>query len=326
MKHILYRDAISHSFRFAWKQKGLWIFGLFAAFLGQIGLMPLLSSVGVIESSYGGTQTVTYLGMFFGSIPFGDFSTLSSSVVTGTIWLGVMLLVVGLVIFSFAIVSQGAIIHAASKSLKVVKTTPSISKSWHIGARHFWRLFGLQVLKKVVFLLCGAAVYFSTARAVGGTDIAWAITSSFAFVLACIVGFVASFLLTYAACFIMVEESPLGDAIEQAWFMFKAHWLVSIEVGMIILLSNILLGLFAMFAFLIFFTPAFILFIISMILGTELLAMFAAIVSLTLFIIFIVWLGSVFTVFSTTAWTYLFIKMHTHGVHSKILHWAGHRE
>ncbi len=321
MKHLLYREAISHSFRFAWKQKGLWIFGLFATFLGQMGLMPLLSSVGLIDSGYGGTQTVSYLGMFFGSLTFANFSTLSSTVITGTVWLVIMLLVVALAIFSFAIISQGAIIHSASKSFKLLKTLPSPNKAWHMGAKHFWRLFGLQAVKKAILLLCGAAVYFTTALAVGSTDTMWAAMSSVSFVLACILGFVISFLLTYASCFVMVEESSLGDAIEQAWQMFKAHWLVSIEVGFVVLLCNILLGFFAMFAFLVFFTPALILFVISLILGTEFIAMFAAMVTLTLFIVFILWIGSVFTVFSTSMWTYVFVKMHTHGLHSHLLHW-----
>lgn len=323
MKHILYRDAIAHSFTFAWKHKALWIFGLFAAFLGQLGLMPLFSSVGLTGQSYGGTEIMSYLGMFFGSIPFGGFSAFSSMAVTGAVWLLIMLIVVCLVIFGLAIVSQGAIIHAASKSLKLVRGLPSAQKSWHVGAAHFWKLFGLQVVKKALLLLCGAAVYYSTWRAVGSMEAAWSFTSAFAFVLAGIVGFIVSFLLTYAACYVVVDECSVVDAIEQAWQLFKAHWLVSIEVGMILLVCNLLLGLFAMFSFLVFFTPAFILLIISMVLGTKMIATVAAIISFTLFVLFIVLLGAFFTVFTTSAWTYLFTKMHAHGVHSKVLHWAG---
>lgn len=326
MKHILYRDALSHGFHFAWKHKSLWLFGLFAAFLGQIGLMPLLSAIGLTGSGYGGTTTVSYLGMFLGSIPFSDFTTLSSSIVAGTLWIGIMFFVVVLVFLALAVVSQGALIHAASKSLKLVRTQPQATKSWHVGATHFWKLFGLQLLKKGVLLLCGAAVYFTTMYAVGTNSASWTLTSSVVFVLASIIGFILSFLLTYAACYVVVEEMSIGEAVEHAWQMVSTHWLVSIEVGVLLLASNFLLGLFAVFSFLVFFTPAFILLLISLIIGTKVLATLAAIVSLALFILFIVWIGSVFTVFSTTTWTYLFMKMHAHGVHSKILYWAGHRE
>ena len=44
------------------------------------------------------------------------------------------------------------------------------------------------------------------------------------------------------------------------------------------------------------------------------------------FVLFVIFVGSVFTVFTTAVWTYLFMAMHHVGVKSRILHWLNYHK
>lgn len=326
MKKTHYRDAISHAWHFTWHHKGLWVFGFFAAFLGHMGVLPLLSTVGVIGSGAQHESTLAYLINLGYSFMSADWSALSVTLVGGATWVLVALAAMAALLIGAAIISQGALIHAASRSTRVIKALPTPEKSWHIGASHFWRLLGINAIRKVLLGLCGAAVYWSTYRAVVEGGMFFASLSFVAFILACIVGLAASFLTIYAAGYVVVEEYSFGRALSSAWSLFTSHWMTSLEVGVIVLACNLLVGLFGMFSFFLFMTPALVLMVVSIVLSLPLLAVAAVITSLSLFLLFVILLGSSFSVFSTTVWTYLFMKMHGHGISSRLLEWAGHEE
>lgn len=290
-----------------------------------MGLLPLLSTIGMIGSDAQNGSTLAALVNLGYSFMSADWSALSASVLGSAVWSLAALGVFAVLLLCAATISQGALVHAASRSMRIIKTLPPAERSWHVGASHFWRLLGVNILRKILLGLGGFAVYFTTFRAVMDGGVFFATLSFVTFVLACIVGLVISFFSVYAVGYIVVEEQSFGAALSQAWKLFTSHWMTSIEVGVILLFCNAMVGLFALFSFFLFMTPALILMVVSMVLGTPLLAVTAVLTSMILFMIFIVLLGASFAVFSTTVWTYLFMKMHAHGIPSRILHWAGHR-
>jgi hypothetical protein len=120
----------------------------------------------------------------------------------------------------------------------------------------------------------------------------------------------------------VIEEYTLGRSIVAAWRLFTGHWLVSIEVGVIILFFNIVLGVVVLASFFLLFMPTLFLWMIAISIFSSTLYFIATIVGLSLFIFFVVFIGSVYSIFVVSTWTYLFTKMHKKGVTSRILHWA----
>ncbi len=319
MKKSLYRKALGHSWKLAWQHKELWIFGLFAAVLGQMGILELLSKVTFASKKYAALEnlnpTPALKQIFFG------LKDLPWNIESGLLFIWLLVMLVGLIIFGVfvSIVSQGAIIHSASQSVKK-KTLPDTSKAWHAGVDHFWRLLSLNIAKKAVIMGLAFIVSIATINVLhtGGT---WDVVVFFIlFVLSMVIGLVISFLAVYAAGYVVVEEYSFTDSLKSAWRLFLDHWLVSIEVGLIIFAFNLVLILVLLAGLFTLLLHAVLL--VGITVSTGILGIFNAglFIEFIVFVGFIMFVASLFTVFSTTAWTYLFMKMHKHGIKSRIVH------
>lgn len=325
MKTPLYRDALQSSFKLAWQHKGLWAFGLFAMFLGQLGVLELLSKVALASSSVRAGGLWSYLVFFLSPGTWGQFFSSEHLGADGWMWFVWMILIICgllLALLFAAVVSQGAIVYSAAKYAKRESAFPDDAGAWHKGVGHFWRLLSLNLLRKFVFILMALAVVWSTVNALvepSGFDI---VLFFLIFILASVVGMVVSFLLVYAAAYIVAEEHSLGRALSAAWKLFLGHWVVSFEVGFLLILTNIVVLVLAMGALVYFF-------LLPVLLGTFLAQAFGSLVLFKagvfvgygLFLFFVMVLWSVFTVFVINVWTFLFVKMHRTGIKSRVLHW-----
>lgn len=320
MHEPTYRQALSHSWKLAWHHKYLWFLGFFAAFLGQMGITEFLGKISFP------TAASFFDGLSFCSFFTKLFSGFSLSVM-GWVLLGWVFLLVGcivLFIFVIAILSQGTLIHASAQWAKKDRL-PSAEKSWHASAVHFWGLFTLNILRKIIILSLVALVGYLVVQSVTQAETAWRLLFLLAvFIIAAFVGMIVSFLTIYTASYIVVENYPLSWALPAAWRLFCKHWLVSFEVGFIVLGLNLLLGIVALLVLLILTIPTTVAWLVTMLAGKSMLWFIFSVVSPFLFALFVVWLGSVFTVFSTSVWTYLFMKMHHGGIFSRIVHILRH--
>ena len=325
MKGPLYRQALSHGWNLAWQHKFLWVFGLFAAFLGQMGLLELFTKVSFISSKYTYPDWVSWPQVFRDLFSgFGYFSLNFD----GWDWLGaLLLLLVGLCVASvfLSVVSQGALIESAAKATKS-KKLPKIEAAWHVGVVHFWKLFFLNFIKKVTMVLLAMVLGYATINFVLAVSFQSFILFLLIFLLVGLVGLVLSFLVIYAAGYIVVEKYSWLRAVESAWRLFLDHWLVSIEVGLLVLVLNILLGVVVLLGFWVVFVPVLVVWFIATVSANTALWIAGLFAGVVIFLAFVIWVGSVFSVFITSIWTYLFMKMHKHGIVSRVLHWGGHHK
>lgn len=325
MKTPLYRQALAHSWQLSKKHKLLWVYGLFATFLGQMGLFELIGKVGVASSDYALHPKWLVFPKFCKYIASGfraEYIPVEGWI--WMVWLGVILL--GLLAFFvfMAVLSQGALIHSAAKSTKS-KKLPDVGEAWHVGVSHFWRLFTLNLIKKLIMVILAVVVGFGTLNFVV-TESGWSLVLFLlVFLLVVLIGMILSFLVIYAAGYVVVEEYSLGRAVASAWKLFVDHWLVSIEVGLIILFMNVVLSFVVLFAFMIIFFPTILAWLIASLTFSYWLYFVGLALGMVLFTLFIILAGSLFTVYTTSVWTYLFMKMHKHGIHSRIMHWTGHK-
>jgi len=322
MKEPLYRQALSHSWALAWQHKLLWVFGLFAAFLGQMGLMDLLSKVGSAATNFGFfPYWLTLPRVARESAAVSSF-TLSYDIWVWFVWLLVVLLGLGLLLIFVSVVSQGALIRAAANSAKH-KKLPDVGEAWQAGTKHFWRLFFINLLKKAIFVLLALFVGWATVAVILEASVLEIGIFLLLFILATLVGMVVSFLAVYAAAYVIVEEYSFGKALSAAWHLFTSHWLVSFEVGLVVLVLNVVLAAITVFGFLVFFFPTLLMWFVAALIGSAALWLAGVVVGLVLFLLFILCIGAIFSVFTTSVWTYLFMKMHHEGVKSRILHLLG---
>ena len=327
MSSPLYRQALSHSWRLAWQHKSLWVFGMFAAFLGQMGFLELIS-----RTSLTAATRLSPFGLA------GSIWAMVKAFVTADVewqmpldawaWLGWLVGSVGgifLLLLFVSVVSQGALIEATAFSVRK-KNLPDVGRCWHMGVKHFWSLFLINIFRWVIF--CGLVLVVSIAALnvllIG--NFADAVLFILLFILATAVGMVLSFLVVYSAAYVVVEEKKLGKAIEHAWRLFLDHWLVSIEVGIIVLFLNIVVGVVVLLGFMLTFLPTLISWFIALLTSNANLWTAGLIAGAFFFVLFVIFVGSIFTVFTTAVWTYLFMAMHHVGIKSRMLHWLNYHK
>jgi len=110
----------------------------------------------------------------------------------------------------------------------------------------------------------------------------------------------------------------MGLAPRGGWGLFRNHWLVSIEIGLLMLGFNMLLGFLAIFGLYVFFLPAIFVGVFAFAANNMMLLVLVFTLALFLLIFFVIAIGTIFNVFTTTLWTYLFMKMHKKGLNAHI--------
>lgn len=319
MHEPLYCQALRRSWNLAWHHKLLWVFGLFAAFLGQLGLLELLLKVGFASSTYALYPAwLRAPSLFFN----GSVSVLVHLPLENWLWFFCLLFILfgfGLFLVFVSVTSQGALIRASAQYAKT-GSLPNTSKAWQVGVKHFWRLFFINIFRKAVLVLLAVVVGWGTLNVVNLPRWYDFVLFLILFLLAAAVGLILSFLTLYAGGYVIVEEYSLAKSISSAWHLFLDHWLVSVEVALLVLFLNVVVGIVAILGFLVFLLPALFTVLLTLFAIDNVLLVSGVIISVVLFILFILFLGSVFTVLITSLWTHLFMKMHYEGIKSRIVH------
>lgn len=317
MKDRHYFDSLSYSWNFVKSHKLFWGFGLLAAMLGQMGVMDFLTKIAKLGADDVTVKWLLLPGFLRGSELF-NFAGLTAS--QGVITVIAFLLVIaifGFIIFA-ALSSQGALIHAVAQNIRGVKD-PSPAKAWQAGVGHAGRLFWINFLRKLIILIGGIAVSFMLLWSAIDLSIWTLILAIVVFVIAALLGMLATIVGIYAGGYVVVEEYSFKQSMSAAWKLFVSHWLVSLEIGLLILIMEFLLVFIAIWGVAIAFLPGVLIWIVSVVTLSPELWVAGMTVSMVLSTAFIILLGAVFTIFTTGVWTTLFMRMHKEGIGSRIL-------
>lgn len=315
-----YKQAWHHAWRILLEHKILWPLGLFATFLGQMGLLEFVTKFftalkqGNSYESWGNLPSIfASVATFFTSIrlPLDKWIL--------TIWLWVIVFGILLVFLFLAIVSQGALVYITGQKLKA-KTTVHIGRAWAAGISHFWRLFSVHLVRKFIIIALTILISQATISAINQTSAVSSLALVVILAVSVVLGFILSCLSIYTVGYIVIEEYTLFKAIKAAWILFKEHILVSFEVGFVILIVNIILTILACIGAAIFLSPLLLSFLFSGLIINVYFWFVMSVSGIFCFVLYLVALGSFFTILTTSVWAYLFSKMHSQGIESRVVH------
>lgn len=317
MKEPLYRQALSTGWKFTWHHKQVWIFGLFAAMLGQMGVVDVLSRVTLAASKFQSPSYWILLPRAFFQAMRGGTALLAEQWML-IAWASALALGIFALVAFIATASQGALVKSSAQFSGAVHTLPDITAAWHAGVSHFWPLFFLNVVKKAALAFTAIWVAWVGAYAVVSADALVRLSYVGIVLAAVLLGLTISFLAVYAAGYVVVERYSFGRAVGAAWHLFMRHKLVSLEVAGVLLLVNILAAaVLVVFAYLAFLPSVFAWFVATL-LNSQTLLVFGLFVGAALLLLAIMFVGASLASFTTCVWTYLFMKMHGHGVVSHL--------
>lgn len=316
MKESIYIHATKKAWHFAWDHKVLWFFGIFAAFLGQFGVVEFLGKVGIHQfnaDNYLGTtgSVIAEVSNFIGSVS----NSYSSKMILSFLLVLIFCLLATFVFV--AVVSQGLLLYAGSQSIKGKKI--DMMKSWHVGSANFWRLFFLNFFKKIIIAIVAIILSLSAYGVLMSPSIPNGIFLTLVVLLLALIGLVLSILFFYSAGYLVIEKETISMSIQKAWQMFVGHPVVSFEISLLTVILNLFFGVATALGFILLVLPAVLVwFVVVLVLGSQISLVSTFVASLIMFTMYIMIAGAGFTVFTTYIWTDVFLEMHHTGIKSRV--------
>lgn len=315
MREPTYRQALIHSWQLVWRNKTLWILGICAMVLGQWGLGDFIGQMNLfVEEGFslppGIDKTMSVLAAFnFDSITAGFLS----------LWFFILVaLFIGAVIF-VAVVSRGALIASASEWYYDRKHLP-LKIAWREGVRNFGPLFTLVLINKLLQTTFVLAFVNFLVMAIAWNSMLFNFLAVVVFWLAFFFILILEAVTIYSSCYLVLERVWIGKAIKQGWNLFKHHVMVSLELGVLLALLSLVLFVFLSVSSIAVLIPFLALWLIAGFSGWYVLITVGLILATALFVLIAIVAGGIFSAFNTSAWVYLFMKMHHEGIFSRVVH------
>ncbi len=235
------REVLQQALAIIWRKKYLWFLGLFAGLVAHGGEPDLLfrstNSISWLQDNLGGLREVVQSGeadAFLNQLK-SFFTTYPANALGFVGAIGLTLVA----IFWLVIVSQAALVRIIGRTAE--KKPTSLFEGLAAGAERFWPLVGVNVITKLFtwslwIILAGlpAIAYFVTGER------AWIVTFSLGSLLVTVpLSVLVSFLSKYAIAFITLADASVIDGLRRAWNLFRANWLVSIELAILVYAINL---------------------------------------------------------------------------------------
>lgn len=316
----LYRDIIKRSLQITWRYKFLWIFGFFTTIAGtssDIGL--IVNSINDLssKSDYSGNiQLILTIKMWI----MAFLNIFNVHFTAALLFLGFLLAIIAIAWLIFA--SMAGIIGAAAAIEQGKRQT--FEGIWKTGAANFLPVFGVNIASKIIILVLLFLSIPLIQSGVIAANTSNAALFIFYFTLIFLpLTFIISVITKYAMTYIVIKKKPFPEAILSAAKLFRANWLMSIEMAFVIF------GVHLTFALGYVISSMIITFVLQAIseIGYSISPSplwhggFTAL-ALLIFALIILVIESMLAVFEYVAWAKLFLKTEEGKVSSKIMRLA----
>lgn len=316
----LYRDIIKRSLQITWRYKFLWIFGFFATIAGtssDIGL--IINSINDLsnKSDYSGNiQMILTIKMWMMAL----LNILNVPFTATLMLLGLLLAIIAIAWLIFT--SMAGIVGAANTIEQGKRQT--FEGAWKIGAVNFLPVFGVNLASKIIILLLLFLSIPLLQSGVIAADAPNAALFIFYFTLMFLpLAFVISVITKYAMAYIIIKKKPFPEAILSAAKLFRANWLMSIEMAFVIFGVHILFGIgYAISSRIVTFALQVVSEVGYNISPSSFWHISITSLALLIFALAILIIESMLAVFEYVAWTKLFLKTEEGKVSSKIMRLA----
>jgi hypothetical protein len=208
-------SILQRSWDLAWKYKSLWVFGLFIQGVGGANVNSFWdpSDSDGLDSLIANPAFMTLLGVG---------------------------LVIGFIFLIMHFISSGAHIDAVNKLTR--GGTYSFGSSFSVGVDNFWRFVGLSLLMlgaviALILILALPGILFFLIHPVIG------VLGLMILIPALLAGLVVILMIYWLAQrAVVVRGSSIGDALDEAYFLFRTYLGTCVKFALVLLLISIVVG------------------------------------------------------------------------------------
>lgn len=319
---VLYRAILRDAWHTVWSRKDLWFWGIFAALLGSAGEYHfMLSTFGQVANQQPFTPAMISV---FQAPPLTANSWLamwSALTVNITATMTLLIIVLGIIAVAafllwLTIASVIALVQAGALRASG-RVVPAMSEGMRAAHKHFGPVLILLAFGRMLSLLLVAILVLFGALAsidllMGGPIFVVAI------LLIVPALFAVSFGVRFAICSVVVENRTLLGAVESAKKLVSQHWLVSLELALLLSLVNIAVGLVLVALTVLLVMPFIVAAAVFAQIGSGIWSVWCLLLAIILFLTMLFALGGALGVFYWVAWSDLFVKLQAPGFESKI--------
>lgn len=313
----LYRNIIKSSWDIILKYKYLWVFGLFAALIGNAAeYQGLFNQLEKIKNQPEMFQSM--VGNFaLYSQAWQNLWQLPAINILATLLLILLYLIIIVALAWLATVSQITIVKSAAQAYK--DKSVKINKNFAKGLKMFWPTFGLNLLAKAINFFLFTLLISPLVITMIAIDSSWVtLTNIIATVIFVPFIIIIGFVTKYAVNYVVLEKQKMWEAFGHGWRLFTNNWLISLEMASIILVINIALAFILGFVGMYIISPLIVAGLAS---GTAQAFYMVTGVGMGFIALIFFFAAAVFAAWQNTAWTLLFIKLNAGTAFPKIVRW-----
>ncbi|MDP1709413.1 MAG: hypothetical protein Q8L21_00815, partial [Candidatus Komeilibacteria bacterium] len=215
--------------------------------------------------------------------------------------------------------AQGALIKATADA--ALGRTVSAWRSLVFASRSFWQLLSIRIVTRLLAFFIAAVVGLPLLAVILSFDESFTIVGSslIFFVLVLPLFILFSLVGKLALAYSLVEGKPWRRALTQAMSLFGAHWLVCLELALIMLPINIIAAvIFVPIAT--FLSLPLLLFGLAIAEASFVIGLkFFLALALVLFLLLLLLFASALATFQGVVWTVLFLKIKDAPQQSKLI-------
>ncbi|MFH1253546.1 MAG: hypothetical protein V1664_04425 [Candidatus Uhrbacteria bacterium] len=314
MSQPIYRPLFLKAWKITWHHKHLWLLGIFASFMAAGGLFEAISSNWRTAS----TGQLLIQQTLNGTIPGYQWLISYSRYLTELSPVHQYLLIFWfLALLAFFIIfgalCQGAILNSALEK-KPIGFKELLKNGW----RFFSRIIGLDILGKlgvvIIFFLSIVPSAFLNPLPYGW----YKFPPLIAFVIFLVGALLVTILQMLALVAVVHKHQNLKAAIIEAWHIFRLHFLVAIEMGILLFVTSLIALAATLGSFFILAVPITLFFVIATATASPAIYTIAIIFAYSLVLATIFLIFGWLTAFQYTVWSLFFEEMERFGIVSWI--------
>ncbi len=308
-----YRNALVHAWHLLRQKRQLWIYGFLSIIFGQFAFSNFIGELWALADPDSFSERLSGLSAVYA--PFLWQNVVFSF--SGVLFFVAKIIAV-ICVLVIATVAQGALIHTATEWIRT-KSILNLADSWRRSRKQFWPLLTINLLTKALLLVILCLVMMAMLL-ISSAGRAGVVGSAFVMTLGVFATLVVSAIHVYAACYVVKDRYTFAKAVRAASVLFSHHILVSLELSVLLLILNIAVVIGVFYSSVFFLIPSFFIWLLGVFYGYGILLVIGWVITLVLYVLFIGYVGSLFNVFTVSAWTYYFMKMHREGLKSRLFH------
>lgn len=304
----LYRRIITDAWHVAWGHKHIWFFAFFATFIGFGGVSEVFfgafkNSSNILLSGEAGVSSVYVLP---GLTTIETLSRLSPnpliSILVFTLIMGFLLALLAWVVT----ISTGALVASVRKIAK--GRDMRFPDAIKIGTEKFWPVFGVNLMAKILVIaslvLTGTNLIYTNSN----SPIS-ALLYIVSFVLFTAIAVIVSVVAIFGTNFVVLKDDRLVPALEKGWKMLSRHWIICIEMAIVITVSSIVITVVALLGALVASVPFIFLILLTLSIGLQGFSFAIITFGLGIALIALTLLASLITSFQVASWTILWEEL-----------------